>query len=88
MYTISGYRGDTGGRCILYQDTGGIQKVGVSYIRIQGDTGGRCILYQDTEGIPEVHTLCIYLDFTRYLIVLFSLTMILTRSLIKPGFLL
>ena len=43
MYTLPGYRGDTGGKCILYQDTAGIQEVGVYYIRLLGDTGGRCI---------------------------------------------
>ena len=36
MYTISGYRGDTGGRFILYLDTGGIEEVGVYYTWIQG----------------------------------------------------
>ena len=100
MYTTSTYRGDTGGRFILYQDTAGIQEVEVYYIRIRGgDTGGRSILYQDTGGIQEVEvyyiriqddtgsTFTIYLDLTRYFIVLFSLKMILTHSLIKPGFL-
>ena len=53
-HTTSGYRGDTGGRFILYQDTEGIQEVGVYYTWIQGDTGGRCILYLDTGGIHEV----------------------------------
>ena len=72
MYTTSTYRGDTGGRFILYQDTAGIQEVEVYYIRIQDDTGS---------------TFTIYLDLTRYFIALFSLKMILTHSLIKPGFL-
>ena len=54
MYTIPGYKGDTGGRFILYQDTEGIQEVGVYYTWIQRGYRSRSILYLDTGEIQEV----------------------------------
>ena len=85
MYTTSGYSRDTGGRSILYQDTGGIQEVEVYYIRIRGIHKVEVYYIRIQEDTGSTFT--IYLDLTRYFIALFSLKMILTHSLIKPGFL-